>query len=239
MLPAASAGRADPRPIAGPAAAGLAQRIDALLPQTQCRRCGFDGCRPYADAIAAGSAPINRCPPGGDGTIAALAALLERPRLPLDPACGAPQPHRVARIEIAGCIGCTKCLRACPVDAIVGAPKHQHHVLADRCTGCDLCLPPCPTDCIVMEPRPLSWDQAAAARGRRHHAARRERLDRAGPDAAAAASAPPALPPSPALSSSPALPVSSATPTRDPLVALALPAERARRLAAIRARARA
>lgn len=148
---------------ADPPSAAIAGRIDALLPQTQCRRCGFDGCLPYARAVADGAAPINRCPPGGDETIAALARLLGREPVPLDPACGPTPARRVARIDNDACIGCTKCILACPVDAIVGAPRHQHHVLADRCTGCDLCLPPCPVDCIVMRPRDSLADRARIA----------------------------------------------------------------------------
>ena len=132
--------------------ATLVDRIDALLPQTQCRQCLFPACRPYAEAIARGEAEINRCPPGGDGGIRALAALLNRPVLPLDPAHGVEKPRVVAFIREAECIGCTKCIQACPVDAIVGASKLMHTVLADWCTGCELCLPPCPVDCIDLVP---------------------------------------------------------------------------------------
>lgn len=124
--------------------------IDALLPQTQCGRCGFDGCMPYAEALAAGTTALNRCPPGGAATIARLAALLGRPALPLDPACGVESPTRVAMIDEATCIGCARCLPPCPVDAIVGAPKHMHTILAAECTGCELCIPACPVDCIAM-----------------------------------------------------------------------------------------
>jgi electron transport complex protein RnfB len=130
----------------------LTQRIDALLPQTQCTKCGYPGCRPYADAIAAGVADINQCPPGGEEGVAKLARLLGREALPLNPANGAYRPPQVARIVEAECIGCTKCIQACPVDAIVGASKLMHTVLAPWCTGCELCLPPCPVDCIVLEP---------------------------------------------------------------------------------------
>jgi electron transport complex protein RnfB len=128
----------------------LADRIDALLPQTQCRQCLFPACRPYAEAMARGEAEINRCPPGGEAGIRALAALLGRPVLPLDPAHGVEKPRVVAVIREAECIGCTKCIQACPVDAIVGASKLMHTVLADWCTGCELCLPPCPVDCIDL-----------------------------------------------------------------------------------------
>ncbi|MBD8475234.1 RnfABCDGE type electron transport complex subunit B [Pseudomonas sp. CFBP 8770] len=132
----------------------LIQRIDALLPQTQCGKCGHAGCKPYAVGIAAGE-PINRCPPGGDATIAALAKLLQLPVLPLDPERGA-APAQIAYIREAECIGCTKCIQACPVDAILGAAKLMHSVLADECTGCDLCVAPCPVDCIEMHPAPTS-----------------------------------------------------------------------------------
>ncbi len=132
----------------------LALRIDALLPQTQCGQCGYGGCRPYAEAIAAGEADINRCPPGGMRGIVALAELLDRPVLPLDPECGEEKPPEVAFIIEDQCIGCTKCIQACPVDAIIGAPKLMHTVIADQCTGCELCVPACPVDCIVMQDLP-------------------------------------------------------------------------------------
>jgi Na+-translocating ferredoxin:NAD+ oxidoreductase subunit B len=130
----------------------LAQRIDALLPQTQCTQCGYPGCRPYAEAIVAGEADIDQCPPGGEAGVAALAALLDRPPRPLNPAHGAYRAPQVAIIEEQHCIGCTKCIQACPVDAIVGASKLMHTVIASSCTGCELCLPPCPVDCIVLAP---------------------------------------------------------------------------------------
>lgn len=132
----------------------LAQRIDALLPQTQCTQCGYDGCRPYAEAIAAGRAGINQCPPGGDEGIAKLSRLTGHAVKPLDPAYGVHRPPRVAVIDEPACIGCTKCIQACPVDAIVGASKLMHTVIASWCTGCELCIPPCPVDCIVLEPVP-------------------------------------------------------------------------------------
>ncbi len=128
----------------------LAEKIDALLPQTQCTKCGFAGCMPYAEAIAQGEADIDRCPPGGDAGIATLAALLARPILPLDRSRGEHLPHRIAQIDEAICIGCAKCLAACPTDAILGANKVMHTVIAELCTGCDLCIPPCPVDCIQM-----------------------------------------------------------------------------------------
>jgi len=132
----------------------LVQRIEPLLPQTQCGQCRYPGCRPYAAAIASGEADIDRCPPGGDATVRALAALLDRTQRPLDPAFGLPQPAQVAWIDEETCIGCARCLAACPVDAIVGAPRQMHTVLAAQCTGCELCLPPCPVDCIELRPVP-------------------------------------------------------------------------------------
>ena len=134
----------------------LADRIDAVLPQTQCRRCGYEGCRPYAEAIAAG-APINRCPPGADIVVAKLAAITGRPAIALDAECGTPGLLLVARIDEAACIGCTLCIDACPVDAIVGAAKRMHTVLAALCTGCELCVAPCPVDCITMVASGRAW----------------------------------------------------------------------------------
>lgn len=130
----------------------FADHIDALLPQTQCTRCGYPACRPYAEAIARGAAAINRCPPGGEAGIRALAALTGQPVLPLDPACGAEMPPQIAFIDEDVCIGCTKCIQVCPTDAIVGASRLMHTVIPDLCTGCELCIPPCPVDCIAMLP---------------------------------------------------------------------------------------
>ncbi len=159
----------------------LADRIDALLPQTQCEQCGYHGCRPYAEAIARGAATINQCPPGGAAGIARLAALLDVPVLPLDPGHGVEKPRTLARIVEADCIGCTKCIQACPVDAIVGSAKLMHTVIADDCTGCELCVPACPVDCIVLEPMPLARvnDPAHADAARMHFQQREARLARA------------------------------------------------------------
>lgn len=154
----------------------LIEQIDQLLPQTQCQRCGFPDCRSYADALSRGESEINRCPPGSEATITALARLLARPVLPLADDL-VPMPGRqVVRIDPNHCIGCTKCIRACPVDAIVGASRFQHQVLTDRCTGCELCLPPCPTDCIDIVALAGHWQASDASRGRRHHGQREQRL---------------------------------------------------------------
>ena len=130
-----------------------AHDIDALLPQTQCTRCGYSGCRPYAEAVATGLAELNQCPPGGAATIDALATLLGRAPLPLNPANGVEGPELVAQIDEEACIGCARCLPPCPVDAIVGASKQMHTVVLALCTGCELCVAPCPVDCIAMVPR--------------------------------------------------------------------------------------
>lgn len=158
----------------------LADRLDALLPQTQCTRCGYPACRPYAEAMATAAAPINRCPPGGAAGIERLASALGRDVLPLDPACGeAHAAERIARVVEADCIGCTKCIQVCPVDAIVGAMNLMHTVLDDECNGCELCLPACPVDCIVMEEAPLlppAFERAPQFRAR--FDARNRRLER-------------------------------------------------------------
>ncbi|AOS96995.1 Electron transport complex protein rnfB [Microbulbifer aggregans] len=129
----------------------LVEQVDALLPQTQCGQCGYPGCRPYAEAIVNGD-QINKCPPGGQATINELANLLDMEPMPLDAEHGVEDVKKVAFIREAECIGCTKCIQACPVDAIVGAAKYMHTVIVDECTGCDLCVEPCPVDCIDMVP---------------------------------------------------------------------------------------
>jgi electron transport complex protein RnfB len=167
-----------------PGVASLAQRIDALLPQTQCTRCGYPDCRAYAEAVASGAAPIDQCPPGGAEGIRLLAALLGRPELPLNPEFGDEGPRRVVYIEEATCIGCTLCIQACPVDAIIGAPKRMHAVIEADCTGCELCLPVCPMDCIALEEVSAgatgwaAWSPAQADAARARHASRQARLER-------------------------------------------------------------
>ena len=129
-------------------------KINALLPQTQCAQCGYPGCRPYAQAIAAGEAEINQCAPGGESTAVALATLLGKTPTPLNPEFGLYKPPAVAVIDEPVCIGCTLCIDACPVDAIVGAARFTHTVISNECTGCELCLPPCPVDCITLKEIP-------------------------------------------------------------------------------------
>ena len=157
----------------------LVDTLDALLPQTQCGRCGYDACRPYAQALAAGECDLNRCPPGGVETIGALAAALGRPARALDPDCGPAPPPQRAWIDPEVCIGCTKCIQACPVDAIVGVGKRLHGVIADECNGCGLCVAPCPVDCIHLPPQPEPSPAERAARAavnRRRYEARQRRL---------------------------------------------------------------
>jgi Na+-translocating ferredoxin:NAD+ oxidoreductase subunit B len=156
----------------------LADDIDAALPQTQCTKCGYSGCRPYAEAIATGRADINQCPPGGAAGIARLAALTGRPSKTLNPANGVERALRVAVIDEPLCIGCTLCIQACPVDAIVGAARVMHTVVAEWCNGCDLCVAPCPMDCIAMVPvQPArQWNDDDARESRSRYEARRARL---------------------------------------------------------------
>jgi Na+-translocating ferredoxin:NAD+ oxidoreductase subunit B len=165
----------------GSSFAGRADDIDALLPQTQCTRCGYAGCKPYAEAIATGAAEINQCPPGGAATIVSLARILGRSPLPLNPVNGVEGPELIAQIDEERCIGCAKCLPPCPVDAIIGTRKQMHTVITALCTGCELCIAPCPVDCIVMIPRasfPQQSEAPAANANRERFNARNERLAR-------------------------------------------------------------
>lgn len=166
------------------APAGEVERIDALLPQTQCQRCSYADCASYACAIAEGRAGIDRCPPGGIEGVRRLARATGAPEVPLDPACGAEGPLRTARIDEAWCIGCTLCLKVCPVDCIVGSNKLMHTVIERLCTGCDLCLPVCPVDCIEMVDVSgtrtgwAAWSAEQASRSRQRYDWRRTRLER-------------------------------------------------------------
>jgi Na+-translocating ferredoxin:NAD+ oxidoreductase subunit B len=162
----------------------LAQRIDAALPQTQCTRCGYPDCRAYADAIADGLAEINQCPPGGDEGVRRLAALTGRPALPLNADNGREGPRLLALIDESVCIGCTLCLKACPVDCIVGGPKSMHTVIESLCTGCELCIPACPVDCISLHDASgehtgwNAWSDAQAEQARTRYQWHAARLSR-------------------------------------------------------------
>jgi len=162
----------------------LADSIEDLLPQTQCTKCGYAGCRPYAEAIANGTANYNQCPPGGLEGIQRLAALLDQPVIPLNPAHGVERPRPLAMIDEDLCIGCTLCIQACPVDAIIGAPKQMHTVVTMLCTGCDLCVAPCPVDCITLNPVTgaatgwRAWSQEAADAARTRYNLRQARKAR-------------------------------------------------------------
>jgi electron transport complex protein RnfB len=164
--------------------AALADRLDAALPQTQCTRCGYADCRHYAEAMARGEAPINQCPPGGAEGIARLAAITGDPVIALNPSHGHEGPRKLVFIDEDWCIGCTLCIKACPVDCIVGAPKSMHTVIEHLCTGCELCLPVCPVDCISLEDATpgasgwAAWSPAQADEARRRYAAHRERTER-------------------------------------------------------------
>jgi electron transport complex protein RnfB len=165
-------------------APGLAAQINAALPQTQCTRCGYPDCAAYAQAIAQQAAPINQCPPGGAEGIARLAALTGRPVIALNPVHGLEVPRAVAVIDEDWCIGCTLCMKACPVDCIVGASKQMHTVIEPDCTGCELCVPACPVDCIRMEPVTspatgwAAWSGAQAAQARQRYEFRQFRVQR-------------------------------------------------------------
>jgi electron transport complex protein RnfB len=162
----------------------LADQVEDLLPQTQCTKCGYAGCRPYAEAIAQGTAEINQCPPGGIEGVTRLAGLLGRAVIPINPVNGIERPRPVAFIDEALCIGCTLCIQACPVDAILGAAKQMHSILPSLCTGCDLCVAPCPVDCISMLPVTDehtgwdAWSQQQADGARARHDLRSVRLQR-------------------------------------------------------------
>ena len=162
----------------------LAQRLDAALPQTQCTRCGYPDCRAYAQAMAEGLADINQCPPGGAEGVHRLAAITGRTAQPLNPANGSEGARALALIDETWCIGCTLCIKACPVDCIVGAPKLMHTVIAALCTGCELCVPVCPVDCISMPPITpglsgwQAWSEAQAQEARERYSWHRERVER-------------------------------------------------------------
>lgn len=164
--------------------AALAAALDAALPQTQCTRCGYPDCIAYAQAMAAGEAAINQCPPGGAEGVARLARISGQPVLALNPLNGVESVRQLAVIDEAWCIGCTLCIKACPVDCIIGASKRMHTVIGAQCTGCELCVPACPVDCIAMidvsSPRTgwAAWSAAQAAQARTRHAARARRLER-------------------------------------------------------------
>ena len=164
--------------------AALADRLDAALPQTQCTRCGYPDCRGYAEAIAQGQAAINRCPPGGEEGIARLSQISGQAPLPLDTTCGDEVPRALAVIDEAWCIGCTLCIKACPVDCILGASKVMHTVIDNLCTGCELCVPVCPVDCIAMVPVTpgrtgwQAWTEVQAAEARDRYAWHQERTAR-------------------------------------------------------------
>jgi electron transport complex protein RnfB len=170
--------------VSSPIDKSLADQLEDLLPQTQCTKCGYPACRPYAEAMADGSASHNQCPPGGIEGVARLANVLGKKVIPINPVNGVERPRPVAFIDEAICIGCTLCIQACPVDAIVGAAKQMHTIVTDLCTGCDLCVAPCPVDCIAMveyTPGKTGWDawsQAEADAARERHDFRNARLQR-------------------------------------------------------------
>ena len=219
---------------------GLAARIDAALPQTQCTRCGYPDCAAYAQAIADGAAAINQCPPGGAEGIARLSAITGLPPLPLSTEHGVESPRTLAVIDEAWCIGCTLCIKACPTDAIFGANKRMHTVIAPHCTGCELCIPVCPVDCIALVPASGSasgwaaWSQEQAGHALQRYTRRQERLNAGGPPvapkAAMAAGLGAALVPGAADTAPPQAPVAPAD-ARKAAIAAALARARAQRLA--------
>lgn len=166
----------------------LVEAIDEALPQTQCTRCGYVDCRAYAQAVAAGDAQINQCPPGGQAGVQRLADLTGRPVLPLNPVNGVEGPRQLAVIDEAWCIGCTLCIKACPVDCIIGAPKQMHVIVDAQCTGCELCIPACPVDCISLKTVTpgrsgwQAWSAGQAALARQRYDFHQQRLDRAKSD---------------------------------------------------------
>ncbi|AVS99316.1 ferredoxin [Paracidovorax avenae] len=233
-------------PAAAAATRALAARIDAALPQTQCTRCGYPDCAAYADAIAGETADINRCPPGGAEGVARLAALTGRDPLPLDPQCGAEGPRGLAVIDELACIGCTLCIKACPMDAILGTHKRMHTVIEAHCTGCELCIPVCPVDCIAMENATgdatgwAAWSAPQAGHARQRYQAHRLRKASDGErPPAACAPEPPAL-----AAAAPALrpgqvPLQAANPIASPVSSVQPSAEdRRAAIAAAMARAR-
>lgn len=158
----------------------LVDKIDGILPQTQCTQCGYNGCQPYAEAIAEKQADINQCAPGGVAGITKLASLLGIAEKPLNPDFGSEKLRKVAFIIEADCIGCTKCLPPCPVDAILGANKQMHTIIADECTGCELCIAPCPVDCIIMQEidTPLPWSQSKANNAKQRYLNKQHRAEK-------------------------------------------------------------
>ncbi len=202
----------------------LYESILNVLPQTQCTQCGYEGCAPYAAAIVAGQAGINRCPPGGEAGVALLSKLTGMAISPIDAECGQTKPRHIAVIDPARCIGCTLCIVACPVDAIVGAPKAMHQVINAACTGCDLCLPPCPVDCITMVRMDgwLDWTPRDASMARSAHEARNARLQKEFSDSQAIVAASPVQ----------TLPAQVDALSRQAAIADALERARARRAAA-------
>ncbi|HXZ95452.1 MAG TPA: RnfABCDGE type electron transport complex subunit B [Burkholderiales bacterium] len=157
----------------------LVEQIDVILPQAQCGKCGYAACKPYAEAIVAGTADINQCPPGGETAIHRLAALLNRELKPLNPQFGVEKPMEIAVIDEQSCIGCTLCIDACPVDAILGAPKQMHAVITAYCTGCELCIPSCPVDCIRMiQSSQAVWSKQDADAARERFKFRNLRIQR-------------------------------------------------------------